>query len=264
MVRLRPPKASGSRRSALAPTMRVRCARGTERRSVGGSNYVGQSSPPEGETFFDIASGRMHTCALRTGDGAAVCWGSDVDFLGDYRGQATPPYGVEFSAISAGEDFTCALRSEDSAPVCWGEGFLENQPEHRPFSSVTDESFTLVSSGVDHVCALREDQTAACWGDNFANKASPPPRAVHVQSAAAPTHTCALRADDGVAVCWGSNLSPGNSPREGDYKGQASPPYGESFTVISSGSAHTLCPETGRHGGLLGRRRLWPVVSARG
>ena len=91
---------------------------------------------------------------------------------------------------------------------------------------------------------IRDDQTAACWGDNFAGKASSPRERFSAISSGT-DHTCALRADDGVAVCWGSNLSPGNSPREGDYKGQASPPYGESFTVISSGSAHTCALKQG-------------------
>ena len=187
-------------------------------------------------TFSAIASGGNHTCGLRSDNGIAICWGDDRKGTNAYQGQARPPYGERFSAISAGEDFTCALRLEDSSPVCWGRGFRHGVPEHREFELFKAESFAEISNGDGFACALREDGTAACWGDNYADKATPPPERFSAISSDT-DHVCGLRGADGHAVCWGSNREPGNY--SGEYKGMAAPPLGKRFSDISSGRAHT-------------------------
>ena len=48
-----------------------------------GSDWHGESSPPEGESFTSISSGGGHTCALRS-DGTPICWGRN-----DY-GESSP------------------------------------------------------------------------------------------------------------------------------------------------------------------------------
>ena len=84
-----------------------------------GDNYASKASPPN-ENFTSISNGTNHTCALRAVDGAAICWGSNIDIYeydSEYKGQASPPYGERFIAISSGEEHTCALR-HDGAAVC--------------------------------------------------------------------------------------------------------------------------------------------------
>ena len=139
--------------------------------------------------YSAITSGRAHTCALRQrrrngcllgvrpgphqrlqGPGDAALWRS---FRGHQRGRGL---------------YMCAVRLEDFSPVCWGEGFHLDLPEEIPFSSVSGESFTSVSSGGAHACALREDQTAACWGDNSAGVASPPPERFSAISSGSNSH----------------------------------------------------------------------------
>ena len=71
---------------------------------------LGQATPPAWR-FASLTLGAMHSCGL-TDEGAAVCWGLDID------GQSLPP-GLSFTALSAGGWHTCGLTS-DASIVCWG------------------------------------------------------------------------------------------------------------------------------------------------
>ena len=201
---------------------------------------AGQDNVPPsrfGEKFTAIAVGADHTCALRE-DGTAYCWGSNSGLGNDqFTGQASPPRGEQFKVITAGDNHTCALK-DDGTIVCWGVGYPEAQENdnHLTFEAASQESFTSISSGQGHVCALREGGIAACWGENVEGRASPPSLEFKAISSGT-NHTCGLRASDGVAVCWGSNVEV--QRYENDYKGQADPPYRESFVSISSGAEHT-------------------------
>lgn len=75
---------------------------------------VGQTDPPEGETFTAISAGSEHTCAIRT-NGSLVCWG--VNFA--ERALQTLREEDRFIAVSAGFYRVCALRV-DGSPACWG------------------------------------------------------------------------------------------------------------------------------------------------
>ena len=75
-----------------------------------GSNFDGQSTPPDGE-FSSVSAGTAFTCAVKN-DESLACWGSDL------FGQLTTPVG-EFSSVSSGWKHACGLRKGGSA-VCWG------------------------------------------------------------------------------------------------------------------------------------------------
>jgi alpha-tubulin suppressor-like RCC1 family protein len=203
---------------------------------------VDQPSPsqvavPAGVTFFSIAGGYIHTCAL-TSDGRAYCWGSDqYGQLGNGTAQTTDqpspfevemPAGVSFSSIAAGYGHTCALGSDGRA-YCWGwdlYGQLGNgatltadQPAPAPVEMPAGLRFTSITVGFAHTCALGSDGRAYCWGsdDNgqlgngstvTANQPSPSPVGVPAGEGftsihAGNLHTCAW--SSGPAYCWGWN-----------------------------------------------------------
>ena len=84
--------------------------------SYWGSNEVGESSPPSGESFSAVSAGGWHTCTIRE-DGVPVCWGAEDALLND--GQATPPADEIPVPVSSGGGHTCGVR-EDGSVVCWG------------------------------------------------------------------------------------------------------------------------------------------------
>ena len=200
-----------------------------------GSDYYGQTAPPEGELLASISSAGEYTCGLRK-EGSAVCWGSSA-FLGEdshYRGSRdglwmspgepnqeygynAKPVGImRFTTLSAGRSKACAIRPDGSL-FCWGLG-----DEYAPSGDV----FSYVSQGESHTCALHEDGSPTCWGNNLYGRAAAPTGERFVSISSGALHTCALR-PDGTPVCWGS-----------DYYGQSSPPESERFVSISSGGKH--------------------------
>lgn len=175
-----------------------------------GANDEGQSTPPTtdattaslgdgrplqtaGITFTSISAGEVHTCGIRTGSGAAVCWGSTQD------GRSSAPSGETFTAVSAGKSHNCGLRS-DGTPACWGNN---DDGQSTPPSS---EMLTALSAGGSHTCGLRADGTVRCWGSNANGQATPPTSGVFTTVSAGNSHTCALRSD-GETVCWGNNAA---------------------------------------------------------
>ena len=176
-----------------------------------GANDEGQSTPPttdrttaslgdgqplqtSGITFTAISAGEVHTCGVRTGSGAAVCWGSTQD------DRTSPPSGETFTAVSAGKAHNCGLRS-DGAPACWGNN---DDGQSTPPSSET--TLTALSAGGSHTCGLRSDGSVSCWGSNANGQSTPPTSGVFTSVSAGNTHTCALRSD-GETVCWGNNAA---------------------------------------------------------
>src|SRR5439155_26230226 len=96
-----------------------------------GDNLAINSSTPipvgGGFTYTDIAAGRRHSCAVRAGDGAALCWGADsLGQLG--RGLTGAPSdiptpvlgGVAFRQLSTKGDFTCGVTTGGQV-YCWGD-----------------------------------------------------------------------------------------------------------------------------------------------
>ena len=98
-----------------------------------GSNFQGQSTPPDG-SFSSVSAGWYHTCGVRTDgsvaddgenhtcgvrtDNSVQCWGLNDDGVGRAVGQATPPTG-EFVSVSAGNIHTCGVKTDGSIE-CWG------------------------------------------------------------------------------------------------------------------------------------------------
>ena len=216
-------------------------------------------SPPEGERFRSLSSGRP-LCALRI-DGTPVCWSKT-------RSPLVPtPTGERFTSISSSLRHACGLR-EDGSVACWGQ---DNYGQSSPPSGVNlsgmqiaqapvglvsissggyhtcaldsdgdamcwgpywwhdrfAERLTSIISGEAHSCGLREDGTAVCRGSDRRGQSSPPPGEVFTTITGGAHHSCGLR-PGGTALCWGSN-----------YSGQSTPPTGEFFASISSGHSHS-------------------------
>ena len=190
--------------------------------------------------FVAIAAGFGHSCAIRAGSGAIVCWGSNTRHIRNeeteeweeiYVGQADAPAG-SFSAVSAGSRHTCAIR-ENGAIECWG---LNDYGQ----ADAPAGSFSAVSAGSHHTCAIRENGAIECWGRNsirvwlapetyeeFYDGRATPPEGSFTAVSAGENHTCAIRAGSGAIECWGKN----------EY-GKSSPPAGR-FTAIAAGDSHT-------------------------
>ena len=112
-----------------------------------------------------IAAGSDHSCAIQSGTGAVVCWGSDS------FGQASPPASVDGTtgsaiAIAAGSFHSCAIQSGTGAVVCWGS---DSFGQASPPASVdgTTGSAIAIAAGSFHSCAIQSVTGAVvCWGDD--------------------------------------------------------------------------------------------------
>ena len=69
----------------------------------------------------------------------------------------------------------------------------------KPVSLNAAPSAALLDLGFDHGCAIRADGSAACWGLNTSNQASPPPGTFR-QVSGGLLHSCGVR-DNGQVVC---------------------------------------------------------------
>ena len=105
-------------------------------------------------------------------------------------------------------------------------------------------------AGDQHTCAIRADGTAACWGtDATGGQVSAPPGRYVALSSGGDT-TCAIKPNSTLS-CWGAdNGGPGESTIR-DLPGNK-------FRRRSQ-----LCDCQHRHAGVLGRRRLRPVLTAK-
>lgn len=197
----------------------------------GGDGIALSSSTPipvgGGMTFKAIASGRHHTCALRTSDGAAVCWGDNsLGQLG--RGNVSAPSdvptaitGFAFTQIATKGDFTCGLTTSGNV-ACWGanDSTQTGQPQSVSVTAptlISGSGYVAVTAGWNHACALQSGGAAVCWGlneygqlgsGNIGGTSSTPSLVVggHAFTAisAGRRTTCAVAADG--AYCWGSNV----------------------------------------------------------
>jgi Regulator of Chromosome Condensation (RCC1) repeat protein len=80
-----------------------------------GDDSEGQSSPPSGTGYTDIAVGTAHACALNAA-GTAVCWGDQPS-----------SYDLELVDITA-DDYSCGLDSSNDL-WCWS---ADDEPEALP------------------------------------------------------------------------------------------------------------------------------------
>ena len=88
----------------------------------------------------------------------------------------------------------------------------------QPFAQPTAQA--QLNAGTDHTCGIKADGRAACWGDNFQNRAEPTASEQNVDAdtrflavGAGNDNSCAIKAD-GTAACWGfHNFDPTESPQ---------------------------------------------------
>lgn len=84
-----------------------------------GWNSGGQATPPSGpqdHDFKQVASGTVHSCALRA-SGEAVCWPPNLPQTN------IPLDDAPFVSLTAGKKHTCGIRNKDNEVVCWGSNF---------------------------------------------------------------------------------------------------------------------------------------------
>jgi alpha-tubulin suppressor-like RCC1 family protein len=204
----------------------------------GGDNFIVNSTTPipvaGNGSYRQIVAGRGHTCAIRSGDNAAVCWGDNsVGQLG--LGAIGPALDVpmivsslSFVQLSARGDNTCGVVAGGSL-YCWGanqSGQTGQAASLLPVvtpTRVAGGGYTAVSVGgtdfsngtASHACALAAG-TVLCWGaNNFAQLGrgsigdpSSVPTAVGTRTynaITAGTRTSCATAADGM-YCWGSAI----------------------------------------------------------
>jgi hypothetical protein len=198
-------------------------------------------------TASAVAAGYYHSCAIRSGTGAVVCWGSNFD------GEATPPASVNgtsgtANAVAAGGTsfygHSCAIRSGTRAVVCWGANFFGESSPPNAVNGTSGTASAIAASGT-HSCAIQTGTGAVvCWGSNGAGEATPPPSVNGTSGTASAIaaggpdgsgHSCAIQSGTGAVVCWGDN----------SY-GQASPPAsvngisGTASAIAAGGTAGFL------------------------
>lgn len=160
-----------------------------------GANDDGQSSPPTGGAYTEIASGSRHTCAVRLRDGRVVCWGDNA------HGQTEPPL-FDLVGLTAGVDHTCGIWPDNGVAMCWGNG---NDGRTAAPEGV---AFATIAAGHYHNCGIRsEDGEVQCWGNDIAGQASDIPLGFGFESIfAGVRHTCALRSATNPYIrCWGAD-----------------------------------------------------------
>ena len=210
--------------------------------------YFYDQTPPDAQALLNIATGRDHTCGLRT-DNTISCWGSNV------VGESEPPDGITFTDIAASYDHTCGIAT-DSRAICWGE-LEDNKVKPAVGTDFTDIGISFSYGGNLRTCTLNSNGQVQCFSrDNFACDATSPvvdpcgvnfaenwretrdpgyvpsPPALYnpapgqtfvALSSGAPE--CGIKAD-GTATCWHI------------WPNVGSPPPTETFTQISAGKHH--------------------------
>ena len=139
---------------------------------------------------IDIATGRLHTCAVIR-DGGVRCWGrQDSGQLGQSgvnSGQSPTSMpnidlGGNAKQVAVGETHSCALL-EDKTVRCWGKNSsgqlglnktfdelpsLGDKPDNPPSSAPpvnVGEQVVQVAAGGNHTCVVTESGSVRCWGD---------------------------------------------------------------------------------------------------
>jgi hypothetical protein len=222
-----------------------------------GSNDLGQTNTPAGNTYTQLAAGDHFGIALRS-DRSVAAWGDDsfgqvtyapsdsvyTQIAAGYQhglvlagngtiggwgrnsdGQAMPPAGYDFKQIAAGSDFSLALRNNGTL-VGWGYNGSgqTNVPAGNNYAQVA------CASAGSHALALRTDGTIEGWGYNNYGQATAPAGSNYTQLAAGREHSVALRSN-GSIYAWGSD----------DWGGQCSnAPTGNTFIQVTANRHHSL------------------------
>ncbi len=139
------------------------------------SKYEGKHCEKEKNRWYDISTGRNHTCGIR-GSGKLYCWGyNNYGELG--IGNTIIKYAPKrvgnndnWKKVSIGVSVTCAINTENKL-YCWGlnsNGQLgqgDNRNRKIPFEVGHNLKWKEVSAG-QHICAINTDNKLYCWGYN--------------------------------------------------------------------------------------------------
>ncbi len=174
----------------------------------GGDNQYGERNPPVGN-FEEVTSGGKFSCLLRT-DATVTCWGQNT------WSQVSPPPGT-FLALAAGSSHACGLRT-NAEVVCWGDNTYGQQ-------DAPGGTFRAVSAGGAHSCGIRSDGSLECWGQSDSGQLEVPSGSF-ISISSYNHHSCAVR-NDQMVLCWGD-----------DTFGQSTPPLLE-FESVAAGGDHT-------------------------
>lgn len=133
---------------------------------------------PAGVTFYQIAAGNVHTCALALG-GQAYCWGYGGEgqlgygfTIGDSIPQTvTQPGGVSFTSVYTMYNHTCALTSGGAA-YCWGANGMAQLGDSTTTTQYTPVAVRMPSGvtfndmalGSLYSCGISGSAQAYCWG----------------------------------------------------------------------------------------------------
>ena len=188
-----------------------------------GRNDAGESTPPLGSSYIQIAAGGLegsiagdvhyhaHSCGVEK-SGTLDCWGDD------HFGQSTPPAGGDFVKVAASGIHACALRA-DGEITCWGWGYNDGRA---PLDSSRYVDVVVGAGGgfwfpfenddgeivhSAHTCGLRIDGIVDCWGNTYSpnkpyNRSEPDPRSRFTSISSGRSHVCGVRTD-GAIECWG-------------------------------------------------------------
>jgi hypothetical protein len=190
-----------------------------------------------GHVFTQLAANDDHTCAIRAGDGALLCWGAGRNGrLGDGSTsnnlEPGPVTGIVSAAhVIAGEAHNCAVLSSGRVQ-CWGSG--SHGQLGQGSSDVSDHATPVTvrnfngsgllgnarggAAGLTHTCITTLEGYVQCFGynaqrqlGNNSTQEATLPTGVHdlldvVHVVSSHQHSCALRAD-GTVMCWGQGLN---------------------------------------------------------
>jgi alpha-tubulin suppressor-like RCC1 family protein len=183
-----------------------------------------------GFLFSAITAGQAHSCAIRSSDNVAMCWGDNSQGQlgnGTVGGMADNPAPIvgapPLIAISAGGLHTCGLTAQNTV-FCWGSnasGQLgRGSSDTSGFGTAAQVagSYKSVGAGMATTCAITTSGSASCWGRNdygqLGNGSVGGVATAPVSVSGARTdfsvitvgirHSCAVGASG--AYCWGSNI----------------------------------------------------------
>ncbi|CAI9098028.1 OLC1v1034577C1 [Oldenlandia corymbosa var. corymbosa] len=185
--------------------------------------------PPSYKTnsYFHIAAGTTHVCAIRGSYYSESHWGS-VDCWDIFRHSndylsSNPSYldqnvsTLVFQKVVSGNGFSCGVARQGGI-VCWGPN------SSRLGVPVTQGNFVSLAAGFDSVCAVPENSGGTkCWGFN-SSFVTPPSGIRLVSLTAGARHFCGIREDDHGIECWG-NFNSSLIPKGSGFLAIASSDY---------------------------------------
>lgn len=195
--------------------------------SFGAGPASASTTTVTGSSVVDVAAGGDHTCVVNSGPSLA-CWGRNASGV-------QVPSTTHYAKIAAGTGFTCGIRytGETNAGSidCWG------LTASTPITSHIAGDFDQIAAGDYHVCArATSDWTVTCWGDNYANRATPPAGTQAYLLSAGYDSTCAI-IGGGALSCWGNDGSGQTDAPSGNYS-DVTTGYAFSCALHNDGNAN--------------------------